>query len=58
MSFVFSLLQNILQYVNKQVRRAENKLRLTDYQSKLDTSALEKTAHPIAKLYKVSVDST
>lgn len=46
-------IQNILQYVNKQVKRAENKQRLADLQAKMDYSAMEKAQHPIAQLFKV-----
>jgi len=44
--------KTILQYVNQQVRRAQNKQHLLDYQAKLDTSALDKASHPIAQLFK------
>ena len=45
--------QNILQYVNKQVRRADNRQRLAGVQAKMDCSAMEKAQHPIAQLFKV-----
>lgn len=48
-----SPVQGILQYVNKQLNRAENRQRLMEHQSKLDTSALERTTHPIAQQFKV-----
>ena len=48
------ILQGILQYVNKQLHLAQNKQRLLEHQSKLDTSALERTSHPIAQQFKVT----
>ena len=47
------VVQGILQYVNKQLNLAQNRQRLVEYQSKLDTSSLERTAHPIAQQFKV-----
>ena len=52
LSTAITCVQGILHYVNKQVRRAGNRQRLAAYQTKLDTSALERTSHPIAQLYK------
>ena len=46
--------QSILKYVNKQVKWSTNRQKLADYQSKLDLSAMEKSQHPIAQLFKVS----
>ena len=48
------ILQGILQYVNKQLHLAQNRQRLLEHQSKLDTSALERTSHPIAQQFKVT----
>ena len=47
------VLQGILQYVNKQLNLAQSRRRLLEYQSKLDTSALERSSHPIAQQFKV-----
>lgn len=46
-------LQSILKYVNKQVKWATNRQKLADYQSKMDVTAMEKSQHPIAQLFKV-----
>ena len=47
-------LQGILQYVNQQLYLAQSRQRLVEHQSKLDTSALERTSHPIAQQFKVT----
>lgn len=47
-------LQGILQYVNKQLYLAENRQRLIEHQSKLDTTAMERSTHPIAQQFKVT----
>ncbi|CAI8027711.1 Rho guanine nucleotide exchange factor 12 [Geodia barretti] len=45
-------IKGILQYVNKQLNLAQSRRRLLEYQSKLDTSALERSSHPIAQQFK------
>ena len=52
METALQCIKNICRYVNKQVKLTENVQRLRDHQSKLDTSQLEKTTHPIAEKYK------
>ena len=49
-SYSTTCFQTILQYVNV---RAENRRHLLEFQDKLDTSALERSTHPIAQLFKV-----
>ena len=41
--------------MNKQVRKAEDKQRRTEFQSKMDLTNMDKSQHPIAKLFKVGV---
>ena len=44
--------RNILQYVNKVVKQTENRQKLQEYQSKLDSSPMERSTHQIAEKYK------
>jgi len=43
----------ILNHVNQAVREAEDQLRLSDIQKKLDASPFEKVDHPLSVDYKV-----
>ena len=52
MSTVLDCVKNICHYVNKQVKQAENRQRLYEYQLRMDTTHLERTTHPIAEKYK------
>jgi hypothetical protein len=45
-------IKGILQYVNKQLNLAQSRQRLLEYQSKLDTTSLERSSHPIAQQFK------
>lgn len=45
--------KTILNHVNQAVREAENELRLSEIQKKLDASQFEKVDHPLSLEYKV-----
>lgn len=47
-------LQNILEDVNREVKQTTKHYRLMEYQSKLDTSALEKSTSKLVSMFKVS----
>jgi len=42
--------------VNQQVKKATNRQKLADYQTKLDVSGLEKAHHPGIQMFKVCTD--
>ena len=50
---MFPHLQNILEDVNREVKQATKHYRLMEYQSKLDTSALEKSSSKLVSTFKV-----
>lgn len=47
----------ILNYVNQAVREAEDELRLSEIQKKLDAAPFEKVDHPLSVEYKVRLNS-
>ena len=55
LSLALNCVRNILQYVTKAItdgEQTENRQKLQDYQSKLDSSPMEKSTHQIAEKYK------
>jgi len=46
--------KTILNHVNQAVREAEDELRLSEIQKKLDASQFEKIDHPLSLEYKVN----
>ena len=52
LGLALSCVRNILQYVNKVVKQTENRQKLQEYQSKLDSSPMERSTHQIAEKYK------
>ena len=46
--------QKILALVNKQVKYSNEQRKLMELQAKIECVGMDKTQHPIAKLYKVS----
>ena len=51
-TLVLNCVRSILQYVNKVVKQTENRQKLQEYQSKLDSSPMERLTHQIAEKYK------
>ncbi|TRZ05465.1 hypothetical protein HGM15179_021642, partial [Zosterops borbonicus] len=44
--------RDIVRFVNDAVRGAENRQRLQEHQRRLDTSALERSSHPLAAQFR------
>ena len=55
LGLALNCVRNILQYVTKAItdgEQTENRQKLQDYQSKLDSSPMERSTHQIAEKYK------
>ncbi|XP_019852976.1 PREDICTED: rho guanine nucleotide exchange factor 11-like [Amphimedon queenslandica] len=52
LSVAFDCVRNILVYVNMVVKQTENRQKLQDYQSRLDSSQIDRSTHQITEKYK------